>query len=50
MSGFSFSTPVFEIRDTAGENNDMLVKSAALGRAWRSRLAATCLVDARAAR
>ena len=34
MSGFlGFSTPIFEIRDTAGENNDMLVKSAKLGKA-----------------
>lgn len=39
MSGFlGFSTPVFEIRDTAGENNDMLVKSAALGRALAQSL------------
>ena len=38
MSGFfGFSTPVFEIRDTAGENNDMLVKSARSVARSRSR-------------
>ena len=39
MSGFlGFSTPIFEIRDTAGENNDMLVKSAKLGKALAQSL------------
>ena len=41
MSGFlGFSTPIFEIRDTAGENNDMLVKSAKLGKALAQSLGA----------
>lgn len=32
MSGFlGFSTPVYDIRDTAGDNNDMLIRSAKLG-------------------
>jgi len=40
MSGFlGFSTPIFEIRDSAGENNDMLVRNAKLGRALASSLA-----------
>ena len=39
MSGFlGFSTPVFDIRDTAGENNDMLVRSNALGKALADSL------------
>ncbi len=39
MSGFlGFSTPIFEIRDTAGEVNDMLVKSARLGKALAESL------------
>ena len=39
MSGFlGFSTPVFEIRDSAGEDNDMLVKSAKLGKALAESL------------
>ncbi len=39
MSGFlGFSTPVFDIRDTAGENNDMLVRSNALGKALAESL------------
>ncbi|MBL8311929.1 MAG: class II aldolase/adducin family protein [Burkholderiales bacterium] len=39
MSGFlGLSTPVFEIRDTAGEDNDMLVKNAALGKALAASL------------
>ena len=39
MSGFlGFSTPIFEIRDTAGENNDMLVKTAKLGKALAESL------------
>ena len=39
MSGFlGFSTPVFEIRDTAGNDNDMLVKSAKLGEALAESL------------
>jgi ribulose-5-phosphate 4-epimerase/fuculose-1-phosphate aldolase len=42
MSGFlGFSTPIFEIRDTAGEDNNMLVTSAKLGRALASTLGAT---------
>ena len=39
MSGFlGFSTPVFDIRDTVGENNDMLVRSNALGKALADSL------------
>lgn len=39
MSGFlGFSTPVFDIRDSAGENNDMLVRNQALGRALATTL------------
>ncbi|MEO7255400.1 MAG: class II aldolase/adducin family protein [Casimicrobium sp.] len=39
MSGFlGFSTPIFEIRDSAGEDNDMLVKSAKLGMALAESL------------
>ena len=39
MSGFlGFATPIFEIRDTAGENNDMLVKTAKLGKALAESL------------
>ena len=39
MSGFlGFSTPVFEIRDIAGDDNDMLVKSAKLGKALAQSL------------
>jgi ribulose-5-phosphate 4-epimerase/fuculose-1-phosphate aldolase len=42
MSGFlGFSTPVFDIRDTAGENNNMLVTSAKLGRALAGTLGET---------
>ena len=42
MSGFlGFSTPIFEIRDTAGEDNNMLVSSAKLGRALAESLGAT---------
>ena len=33
-----FSTPVFEIRDNAGNDNDMLVKSAKLGKALAESL------------
>lgn len=39
MSGFlGFSTPVWDIRDAAGENNDMLVRSAKLGKALAESL------------
>ena len=39
MSGFlGFSTPVFEIRDSAGDDNDMLVKTAKLGKALAQSL------------
>lgn len=39
MSGFlGFSTPIFEIRDSAGENNDMLVRTAKLGAALAATL------------
>ncbi len=39
MSGFlGFSTPVFDIRDSDGENNDMLVRSNALGKALADSL------------
>ena len=39
MSGFlGFSTPVFEIRDSAGDDNDMLVKTAKLGKALAESL------------
>jgi HCOMODA/2-hydroxy-3-carboxy-muconic semialdehyde decarboxylase len=41
MSGFlGFATPVWDIRDTAGENNDMLVRNAKLGRALAESLGA----------
>lgn len=40
MSGFlGFSTPVWDIRDVAGENNDMLVRNAKLGKALAESLA-----------
>ncbi len=39
MGGFlGFSTPIFEIRETAGDDNDMLVKSAKLGKALAQSL------------
>ena len=39
MGGFlGFATPEFEIRDTAGDDNDMLVKSAKLGKALAQSL------------
>ena len=42
MSGFlGFSTPIFEIRDMAGEDNNMLVTSAKLGRALAESLGKT---------
>lgn len=42
MSGFlGFSTPIFEIRDIAGENNNMLVTSSKLGRALAESLGET---------
>jgi HCOMODA/2-hydroxy-3-carboxy-muconic semialdehyde decarboxylase len=41
MSGFlGFSTPVWDIRDTVGENNDMLVRNAKLGKALAESLGA----------
>lgn len=42
MSGFlGFSTPIFEIRDTAGDDNNMLVTRAKLGRALAESLGTT---------
>ncbi len=42
MSGFlGFSTPVWDIRDSIGENNDMLVRNAKLGRALAESLGTT---------
>jgi HCOMODA/2-hydroxy-3-carboxy-muconic semialdehyde decarboxylase len=45
MSGFlGFSTPLWDIRDTVGENNDMLVRNAKLGKALARSLGATNFV------